>query len=274
MSCRRRMPPDAWGIFDKSGSPDDRPGYPPVPDVDFAFFPSACIDLLPEYDAARVLRAFERGRAATMLWLELRRGFEPRHGPRPAARACVLGHARRAVRHRRRRDHGVARRAGRVPAQRDPARDRPGPFAADHEAHAGAPATNATATLLRSYSSRISRRPARSRRRPGRTPSRSPADARLGRAGRRDVSRAVTGSTRRSGRFSPHSSSRVAPPAPTTPSRCSSHPIRPGPRHRGTFTTGSRGSVARPVCASTPPPDGTATQPDPGRPFTSSPPPR
>ena len=61
------MPPDTWGILDESGSPDERPGYPPVPDVDFAFFPSACVELLPEYDAARALRAFDRGRAATNL---------------------------------------------------------------------------------------------------------------------------------------------------------------------------------------------------------------
>jgi hypothetical protein len=28
------MPADEWGLFDESGTPDDRPGYPPVPDVD------------------------------------------------------------------------------------------------------------------------------------------------------------------------------------------------------------------------------------------------
>jgi hypothetical protein len=77
------LPPDEWGLFDESGSPDDRRGYPPVPDVDFAFFPSACADLLPEHDAFWVMRAFERARAATMLWLELRRGIEDRHGPSP-----------------------------------------------------------------------------------------------------------------------------------------------------------------------------------------------
>ncbi|MDQ6926879.1 MAG: hypothetical protein M3154_11685 [Candidatus Eremiobacteraeota bacterium] len=47
--------PDTCEIFDDSGSPDERPGYPPVPDVDFAYFPSACTDVLPEHDAARVL---------------------------------------------------------------------------------------------------------------------------------------------------------------------------------------------------------------------------
>ena len=60
-------PPDTWGIFDESGSPDERPGYPPVPDVDFAYFPSAVTDLLDEHDAARVLRAFDRGRELTTL---------------------------------------------------------------------------------------------------------------------------------------------------------------------------------------------------------------
>ena len=118
------MPPDTWGIFDESGSPNERLGYPPVPDVDFVFFPSACVDLLPEHDAARVLRAFECARAATMLWLAFRRGTEHRH-VEPAACARVPGHARGAVRHRRWCDHRVARRAGRVPARRDPARDRP-----------------------------------------------------------------------------------------------------------------------------------------------------
>lgn len=76
-------PPDTWGVFDESGSPDDRPGYPPVPDVDFALFPSACVDLLPEHDAARVLHAFELARGATMLWLEFRCRSEDRHGPSP-----------------------------------------------------------------------------------------------------------------------------------------------------------------------------------------------
>ena len=83
-------PPDTWGIFDESGTPDERPGYPPVPDVDFLSFPSACTDLLPEHDAARVLRAFERARALTMLWFELRRGFEPRHGPGPRHAHALL----------------------------------------------------------------------------------------------------------------------------------------------------------------------------------------
>ena len=97
----------------------------------------------------------------------------------------------------------------------------PDAFAADHQAHAGVPATNATATLLRSY-------------------------------------------------VEPHLAAAGALAA-TTRARCSSHPIRRGPRHDGTFRTGSSGSDGRSVFASTPPPDGTATQPDPGRPSTSSP---
>ena len=77
------MPEDPWGLFDRSGSPDDRPGYPPVPDVDFALFPSACRDVLLQDDAAWAVRTFDQARRATMLWLELRRGIEKRHGPSP-----------------------------------------------------------------------------------------------------------------------------------------------------------------------------------------------
>ena len=47
-------------------------------------------------------------------------------------------------------------------------------FAADHEAHAGAPATRATATLLGSYPDRSSPPSARLRAQPERTPTRSP----------------------------------------------------------------------------------------------------
>jgi hypothetical protein len=144
-------PPDRWGIFDESGSPDERPGYPPVPDVDFPYFPSACTDLLPEYDAARVLRAFERARTLTMLWFELRRGFEPRHGPGPRHAHALL-------------DTLVAPCVtvdGAITMLRGAQASfllngtlleiDPDTFAADHRAHAGAPATNATAALLRSY---------------------------------------------------------------------------------------------------------------------------
>ena len=145
------MPPDTWGIFDKSGSPDDRPEYPPVPDVDFAFFPSACIDLLPEHDAARVIRAFERARGATTLWLEFRRGIEDRHGPSPrhahafldtlVAPCVTVGRAITVL-----RGAQAAFLLDGTLLEIDP-----DAFAADHEAHAGAPATNATATLLRSF---------------------------------------------------------------------------------------------------------------------------
>ena len=143
--------PDAWGIFDESGSPDERPGYPPVPDVDFAYFPSACIDLLPEHDAARVLRAFERGRAAAMLWFELRRGFEPRHGPGPRhahafldtlVAPCVTVDG--AITMLRGAQAAFLLNGTLLEIDADT-------FAADHQAHAGAPATNGTAALLRSY---------------------------------------------------------------------------------------------------------------------------
>jgi hypothetical protein len=145
------MPPDTWGIFDESGSPDDRLGCPPVPDVDFAFFPSTCIDLLPEHDAERVIRAFERARAATTLWLELRRGIEARHGKSPRhahafldtlVAPCVTIDGAITVL----RGAQAAFLLDGTLLEIDP-----DAFAVDHEAHAGAPATNATATLLRSY---------------------------------------------------------------------------------------------------------------------------
>jgi hypothetical protein len=145
------MPPDTWGIFDESGSPDDRRGYPPVPDVDFAFFPSVCADLLPEYDAFWVMRAFERARAATMLWLQLRRGIEDRHGQSPRhahafldtlVAPCVTVDGAITVL----RGAQAAFLLDGILLEIDP-----DAFAADHEAHAGAPATNATATVLRSY---------------------------------------------------------------------------------------------------------------------------
>jgi hypothetical protein len=143
--------PDRWGIFDESGSPDERPGYPPVPDVDFAYFPSVCIDLLAEHDAARVLRAFERARALTMLWFELRRGFEPRHGPGPRHAHAFLD---TLIAPCATIDGAITMLRGAQAAfllngtllQIDP-----DAFAADHQGHAGAPATNATAAVLRSY---------------------------------------------------------------------------------------------------------------------------
>jgi hypothetical protein len=145
------LPPDEWGVFDESGSPDDRPGYPPVPDVDFAFFPSACTDLLPEHDAALVLRAFERARRATMLWLELRRGIEDRHGPSPRHAHAFLD---TLVAPCVTIDGAITSLRGAQAAflldgtllEIDP-----DAFAVDHQSHTGAPATNTTATLLRSY---------------------------------------------------------------------------------------------------------------------------
>jgi hypothetical protein len=144
-------PPDTWGIFDESGSPDDRPDYPPVPDVDFAFFPSACIDLLPEHDAARAIWAFQRARAATMLWLELRRGIEDRHGQSPRHAHAFLD---TLVAPCLTIDGAITVLRGAQAAflldgtllEIDP-----DAFAADHQSHAGAPATSATATVLRSY---------------------------------------------------------------------------------------------------------------------------
>jgi hypothetical protein len=84
------MPEDPCGLFDQSGSPDDRPGYPPVPDVDFALFPSACRDVLLEYDAGWAVRTFEQARRATMLWLERHRAIEQRDGPSPSRAHAFL----------------------------------------------------------------------------------------------------------------------------------------------------------------------------------------
>jgi hypothetical protein len=144
-------PPDKWGLFDESGSPDDRRGCPPVPDVDFALFPSACTDLLPEHDAFWVMTAFERARQATMLWLELRRGIEDRHGPSTRHAHAFLD---TLVAPCVTIDGAITSLRGAQAAflldgtllEIDP-----DAFAVDHEAHAGAPATSATATLLRSY---------------------------------------------------------------------------------------------------------------------------
>jgi hypothetical protein len=144
-------PPDTWGSFDESGSPDERPGYPPVPDVDFAYFPSACTDLLPEHDAWRVLQAFQRARAMTMLWFELRRGFEPRHGPGPRhahalldtlVAPCVTVDG--AITMLRGAQASFLLNGTLLEIDADT-------FATEHQTHAGAPATNATAGLLRSY---------------------------------------------------------------------------------------------------------------------------
>jgi hypothetical protein len=143
--------PNGWWFSYQSGSPDEYPGYPPVPDVDFAYFPSACNDLLPEHEAARVLLTFERARALTMLWFELCRGSEPRHGPGPRhAHAfldtliapCVTVDGAITML----RGAQASFLLGGILLQIDPDQ-----FAADHQAHAGAPATTTTAALLRSY---------------------------------------------------------------------------------------------------------------------------
>jgi hypothetical protein len=143
------LPEDVWGIFDQSGSPDDRPGYPPVPDVDFALFPSACSDVLLKRDADRAVRTFDRARRATMLWLELRRGIERRHGP--SARhaffdtlvaPCVTVDA--AITSLRGAQAAFLLDGILLEIDADA-------FAVDHERHAGAPAATATAWTLRSY---------------------------------------------------------------------------------------------------------------------------
>ncbi len=144
------MPEDPWRIFDESGSPDDRRGYPPVPDVDFALFPSACRDVLLRYDAGWAVRTFDQARRATMLWLELRRGIEERHGPSPSrahafldtlVAPCVTVDA--AITFLRGAQAGFLLDGILLEIDADA-------FAVDH-ARRGAPATSATARTLRSY---------------------------------------------------------------------------------------------------------------------------
>lgn len=145
-------PPDELGLFDESGSPDDRRRSPPVPDVDFAFFPSASIDLLSEHDAFWVMRTFEQARGATTLWLEsLRRAIEARHGPGPRhahafldtlVAPCVTVDG--AITMLRGAQAAFLLDGTLLEIDADA-------FAVDHESHAGAPATTATATLLSSY---------------------------------------------------------------------------------------------------------------------------
>ena len=135
----------------QSGSPDARPGYPPVPDVDFALFPSACADVLLQYDAGWAVSTFEQAPRATMLWLELRRGIEARHGPSPRlahafldtlVAPCVTVDA--AITFLRGAQAGFLLDGILLEIDADA-------FAVDHERHAGAPATTATAVALRSY---------------------------------------------------------------------------------------------------------------------------
>ncbi|MGO9902433.1 MAG: hypothetical protein ACLP0J_22720 [Solirubrobacteraceae bacterium] len=145
------MPEDPWGLFDRSETPDDRPGYPPVPDVDFALFPSACKDVLLHDDAAWAVRTFDQARRATTLWLELRRGIEKRHGPSPRhahafldtlVAPCVTVDG--AITSLRGAQAGFLLDGILLEIDADA-------FAVDHTRHAGAPATSATARMMRSY---------------------------------------------------------------------------------------------------------------------------
>ena len=145
------MPEDPWGLFDQSGSPDDRPGYPPVPDVDFALFPSACRDVLLQYDAGWAVSTFEQARRATMVWLERHRAIEQRDGPSPSrahafldtlVAPCVTVDA--AITFLRGAQSAFLLDGILLEIEADA-------FAVDHARHAGAPATSATAMALRSY---------------------------------------------------------------------------------------------------------------------------
>lgn len=62
----------------------DQPGeFPPVPDVDFPFFPSACAELLPEPAARIAIDTFREGRRLTFSWLSLHR---------PARRSDIIAY--------------------------------------------------------------------------------------------------------------------------------------------------------------------------------------
>ena len=213
------MPEDPWGLFDRSGSPDDRPGYPPVPDVDFALFPSACRDVLLQDDAAWVVRTFDQARRATMLWLELRRGIEKRHGPSPRhahafldtlVAPCVTVDG--AITSLRGAQAGFLLDGILLEIDADA-------FAVDHARHARYERDGEDAAQLsRAGPRRGGRAGVRDPREPGtdrradalRVPPSTPA------------SRAATGSHCRSSRCWTRRSSRATPTAPAATSRCSS----------------------------------------------------
>ena len=122
-----------------------------MPDVDFALFPSACRDVLLQDDAAWAVRTFDQARRATMLWLELRRGIEERHGPSPRhahafldtlVAPCVTVDG--AITFLRGAQAGFLLDGILLEIDADA-------FAVDHARRAGAPATSATARMLRSY---------------------------------------------------------------------------------------------------------------------------
>lgn len=149
LTARIRMGRKEVGITDEIR--DEHLLYPPVPDVDFPFFPSACADLLPHSDAKRVLATFRRGRSATGLWLQLRCTIEDRHGPGPRHPHAFLD---TLVAPCATVDAALARLGG---AQAQFLLDGflleidPDAFAVDHARHAGARATHATARILRSF---------------------------------------------------------------------------------------------------------------------------
>ena len=122
-----------------------------MPDVDFALFPSACRDVPLQDDAGWAVRTFDQARRATTLWLELRRGTEKRHGPSPRhahafldtlVAPCVTVDG--AITFLRGAQAGLLLDGILLEIDADA-------FAVDHARHAGAPATSATARMLRSY---------------------------------------------------------------------------------------------------------------------------
>ena len=203
-----------------------------------------------------------------MLWLELRRGIEERHGPSPRhahafldtlVAPCVTVDG--AITSLRGAQAAFLLDGILLEIDADA-------FAVDHARHAGAPATSATARMLRSYPephlAAVGALACATRANPAQIAGLTlaavtPVDASLA-SGHRiappfqpllDAQRLARGRRRRRAAV-PHAGWHAAS------------------RPRVTSNGGSRGSVARPACGSTPRLDGTDTRPPRGRPFTRS----
>ena len=124
---------------------DEDRSYPPVPDVDFAFFPTACADLLPEREAVRVIQTFVIGRELTMLRLNSRCDMSP---SQIEAWLDTLTAPCGTV------DAALARLRGAQAAfllEGVLLGIDPDAFSTDYRRLSGAPATRATAATLRTY---------------------------------------------------------------------------------------------------------------------------
>jgi hypothetical protein len=131
-------------------APDQRPDglddpceFPPVPDVDFPFFPSACAELLPAPAARIAIDTFREGRRLTFSWLNLHRA---------ASRGKIIGYLDSLAAPCTSADAAVARLRGAQAALLTHgllARIDPNVLAARHHNRRTAPTTD-TANRLRS----------------------------------------------------------------------------------------------------------------------------